>query len=59
MKDRVALIIFRKSAWFWDSLIFMLLAFKKATAKTYSQHKIGIKTLWTTSYLLLHWNISK
>ena len=39
--------------------VFMLLAGKKATGKTYLLHyNIWLKTLYTTLQVLLHWNVS-
>ena len=39
--------------------VFMVLADKKATGKTYLLHyNIWLKTLYTTLQVLLHWNVS-
>ena len=58
MKGYKALITFQET---WDQtcLVFMLLALKKVTTKTYFLHYgIQVNTFYTTLYVLLHWNYS-
>ena len=45
--------------WHWACLVFMMLTLQRTTSKVrFLQYEICIKTLCTTLYLSLHWNIS-
>ena len=58
MKGYKALITFQET-WHQTCLVFMLLALKKVTTKTYFLHYgIQVNTFYTTLYVLLHWNYS-
>ena len=53
MKGHEGSITFHQKRWHQACLVFMLLAFKKATAKIYFLHyDIWVKTLYTTLYVL-------
>ena len=55
MKGHEASITFHQEKWHQACLVSMLLALKKATAKTYSlRYGIPVKTLYTTLYVLSH-----
>ena len=59
MKGHVGLITFPVKTWFWEILVFMLLAIKIATSKTCFRHfHTSIKTSFTAFYLPLQWNFS-
>ena len=59
MKGHEASITFYQETWCQACLIFMRLAHKKATAKTYFLHYDICKNfIYTTLYVLLHYNIS-
>ena len=50
---------FHRETWRRACHVFMLLALKKATAKTYFLHyDILVKTLYTILNVLLQWNVS-
>ena len=58
MKGHEANITFHQKTWQHVRLVFMLLALKKATKKTYILPiDILVKTLYITFYVLLHLNV--